>query len=301
MGKSTRQFERWNTVMKSTWTYQVFNKYNDELNEMLWANKATFKQTYSNLKNNNAKWTDLASDHLLFDVPKGEEAFQDLKQWSDTYNKFNNWTNLNALLALTSNFETYIATIVSLAIESDPGILYESSRTIDGIILQKKGCKKNKFHNDIIESVIKGDWNSRFSAYKRTFAIAPSEFESNIGELERIRNLRNKIGHAFGRDIQTSRNFEVKNIIDMENLTDKQLKRRQYVILKIVKSIDQHLLHDHIGEYQALAFYHKIFRSLRKDVHQSERAIILKKQLGHFGDITGKEFCKGLVKYYEEL
>lgn len=31
MGKSDRQFDRWNTIMKSIWSYQVFHKYNDEL------------------------------------------------------------------------------------------------------------------------------------------------------------------------------------------------------------------------------------------------------------------------------
>jgi len=301
MGKSDRQFNRWNTIMKSTWTYQVFHKYNDELNKMLWANKATVKRTYSNFKTQNANWTDLASDHLIFDVPKGEEAFKDLKEWSDTYNAFNNWTNLNALLALSSNFETYIATVVTLALESDPGILFDSSKSIDGVVLLRKGAHKNMFHDSIIESITKGDWNARTSAYKKTFGIVPEHLESRIGELEKIRILRNKIGHSFGRDIDESRNHEVKETLDMEKLSDEQLKKKQYAIMNSVRAIDQHLLENHIGEFQAISFYHRIYDGLRKDIHQSERAIILKKQLGQFGDISGKEFCKGLVKYYEEI
>ncbi len=301
MGKSDRQFDRWNTIMKSTWTYQVFHKYNDELNELLWANKAAMKQTYSNFKTTGANWTDPASDHLIFDVPKGEEVFKDLKEWSDSYNSFNNWTNLNALLALSSNFETYLATVVTLAIESDPGILFDSSKSIDGIVLLKKGAQKNMFHDSVIESVTKGDWNSRTSAYKKTFGKVPDGLESRIGDLEKIRNLRNKIGHAFGRDIEESRNHEVKETLDMENLSDSQFKKKQYSIMNAVRAIDQHLLENHIGEYQAVAFYHRIYDGLRKDIHQSERAIILKKQLGQFGDISGKEFCKGLVSYYENI
>lgn len=301
MGKSDRQFDRWDTIMKSTWTYQVFHKYNDELNQMLWSNKAATKQTYSNLKTNNANWSDLASDHLIFDVPKGEEAFSDLKEWSASYNSFNNWTNLNALLALSSNFETYLATVVTLAIESDPGILFDSPKSIDGVVLLKKGAQKNMFHDSVIESVTKGDWNARKSAFKKTFAVVPSGLESQIGELEKIRILRNKIGHAFGRDIEESRNHEVKETLEMENLTDAQFKKKQYSILNAVRAIDQHLLKNHIGEYQALGFYHRIYDGLRKDVHQSERAIILKKQLGKFGDISGKEVCKGLVSYYEGI
>ena len=40
MSKSLKQFNRWKTEMKSTWAFQVFNKYNDELNNMIWADKA---------------------------------------------------------------------------------------------------------------------------------------------------------------------------------------------------------------------------------------------------------------------
>lgn len=301
MGKSIRKFDRWSTVMKTTWSFQVFNKYNDELNELLWSNRAVVKKTYSNLKDTSANWTDLPSDHLIFDVPKGEEVFKSLKDWSDTYNKFNTWTNLNALLALTSNLETYIATIVSLALESDPGLLFNSSKSIDGIALLKQGGKRNQFHDDILTSITKGDWNARLSAYKKTFGSAPDGLIGNIGKLEKIRNQRNKVGHAFGRDIDGSRNHEVKDIIKMDSLTDRQLKNIQYTIIDTVKAIDEHLLNNHIGEYQLTAFYHRIFPTLRKDVHQSDRAIVLKKQLGKFGDVSGKEFCKGLVKYYEAL
>ncbi|WP_200979243.1 hypothetical protein [Echinicola sp. 20G] len=301
MGKSTRHFDRWNTVMKSTWTYQVFHKYNDELNEMLWANKAAMKQTYSNFKTNGANWTDLASDHLIFDVPKGQEAFKDLKNWSDTYNSFSNWTNLNALLALSSNFETYLATVITLAIESDPGILFDSPNSIDGIVLLKNGAQKNMFHDSVIESITKGDWNARTSAYKKTFGMVPSGLESRVGDLDKIRNLRNKIGHAFGRDIEESRNHEVKETLAMESLSDEQFKKKQYTIMNAVRAIDQHLLDKHIGEYQTIAFYHRIYDGLRNDIHQSERAVILKKQLGQFGDLSGKEFCKELVSYYEKI
>lgn len=165
MGKSQRKFDRWTTVMKCSWTFLVFNKYNDELNELLWANRAVTKQTYLNLRTTSAKWTDLPSDHLLFDVPRGEEVFKSLKEWSNVYNNFNAWTNLNALLAITSNLETYIATIVSLALESNPGVLFDSSKSIDGVSLLKKGAKRNKFHDEIVTSITKGDWNARLSAY----------------------------------------------------------------------------------------------------------------------------------------
>lgn len=135
----------------------------------------------------------------------------------------------------------------------------------------------------------------------KTFGGAPQELVKNIGELDKLRKLRNKVGHAFGRDINGSRNHEVKDILKLEKMTDKKFKKFQHLILSTVRGIDKFLLENHIGEYQAIAFYHRIYGGLRKDLHQSERAIILKKQLGKFGDTSGKMLCKELVKYYEEL
>ena len=40
---------------------------------------------------------------------------------------------------------------------------------------------------------------------------------------------------------------------------------------------------------------------MNMQVHPSIRAMALKKKLGKFGDVSGKEFCKGLVAYYENL
>ena len=301
MSKSAVTFNRWNSITKSTWSFQVFNKYNDELNNMTWAHAGASKSIYKNLGLMGAKWKDPASKYFEFDVPKGEEAFLDLQSWSNSFNNFHNWVNLNSLMAISSNLETYIATVVSLALESNPGILFDSPKSIDGVVLLKKGAKKSDFNQNIITSVTKGDWNSRVSAFKKTFGDTSSVVNFKIGDLEKIRNLRNKVGHAFGRDIDGSRNHEVKEILTIESLSDVKLKKYQKLIWSTAKSIDVYLLNNHIGEFQAISFYHRLFDSIRKDIHQSEKAIILKKKLGRFGDIVGKEFCKGLVLYYEEI
>lgn len=301
MSKSTVTFNRWNSITKSTWSFQVFNKYNDELNNMIWAQTGASKSVYGNLVLTSAEWTDPASKYFSFDVPKGEEAFLDLKSWSNSFNNFHNWVNLNSLMAISSNLETYIATVVSLALESNPGILFASPKSIDGVILLKKGAKKTDINQILITSITKGDWQSRVNAFIKTFGDTASTINFKIGDLEKIRNLRNKVGHAFGRDIDGSRNHEVKEILKIESLNDAKLKKFQRLIWSTAKSIDVYLLNNHIGEFQAISYYHRLFESLRKDIHQSERAIILKKKLGGFGDVVGKEFCKGLVKYYEEI
>ncbi len=301
MSRSNKKFSRWSSITKSTWSFQVFNKYNDELNMMLYSYTASKRSTYKSLKANGATWEDKASKHLNFDVPNGEEAFSDLKDWSCSFNSFHNWMNLNALMAINSNLETYLSTSISLALESDPGVLFNSPKSIDGVVLLKKGSTKGYFNDKIIETITKGDWSSRTTAFKRTFGVIPPEINNYISELEKIRKIRNKVGHAFGRDIRSSRNHEVKDILLMKPLRDERLKRYHKIIWESAKSIDNYLLHNHIGEFQAISFYHRMYDGLRKDLHQSMRAIELKKRLGSFGDTSGKEFCKGLVKYYEAL
>lgn len=121
------------------------------------SNEGAKKYVYKNLKGNSADWNDIASKHFQFDVPSGEEAFINLKSWSDSFNDFQNWVNLNALMALSSNLETYLSTCITLAIESDPGVLFDSPRSIDGAYLLKRNAKKSTSHDDIIISVTKGD------------------------------------------------------------------------------------------------------------------------------------------------
>lgn len=301
MSRSTKIFDRWTSSTKSTWTFQVFQKHISELNQMIWANESASKLVYSTLSQANANWTDSASKHLNFTVPVGEESYHDLKEWSSSYNQFYKWNNLNSLMALSASHETYLSTVIELALASDPGVLMDSAKSIDGIVLLKKEGRKNIFLNDVIIDITKGDWNSRINSFEKYFGTIPKSLSNQIGKLEKIRILRNNIGHAFGRDIKDSRNHEVKNTTPMESLSDLRLKSYQKAIWISAKSIDEHLLHNHIGEYQAIAFYHRIYGSLRKDVHQSIRAMELKKRLGAFGDISGKEYCKGLVNYYENI
>ncbi len=71
-----------------------------------------------------------------------DTKFKNIKEWSNSFNELQNWMNLNALLAMMSNLETYMATVIPLAIESDIGVLYGVSKRIDGIELLKHGKQK---------------------------------------------------------------------------------------------------------------------------------------------------------------
>lgn len=299
MSKSEIEFERWVSIRDNSWPFQVFKKHTQELNMMMWANEPASKFVYQNLKNSGAIWDDKASKYFNFPVQNGREVYENLKDWSNSYNQFQNWTNLNGLMAITSNFETYLAAIVSLALESDPGVLFKSSKSIDGAFLLKHGGEKFPFEQEILTSFTKGDWNSRKNAFHVYFDFVPTVISNNIGELEKIRNLRNKIGHAFGRDIDESRNTEVKDILPMESLSNTKFIKIRKLIWQCVNDIDDYLLNNHIGEYQVVRFYHSIAHQLSGTL--GIKTMALKKKIGTFGDLSGKKYCKGLIEYYDKL
>ncbi|CAB5723379.1 Uncharacterised protein [Delftia tsuruhatensis] len=301
MPRSTYQFDRWKPREKSTWVFRVFKKHNVELLRMYTAFETSRRFTYANL-GKVANWSDQPTKHFPFVRPLWYEQFNDMRDWSEGYNDLENWINLNTLVAISSNLETYLATVVPLALSSDVGVLYGTPRRIDGVQILKHGHSKAFNFEEQVIACTKGNWSSRLAAYESYFGRSPKYFSSNISALEKIRVLRNNVAHSFGRDIEASRDRQQVKTLPIDKLSRNTLLALQMVVWKLVKSIDVHLHQFHIGEYQSLVFYHRLFPSLRHDLHPSERAIVFKKQLGAFGATpAGKEFCKGLVGYYEAL
>ena len=296
-----KDFERWNPREESSWVFQVFKQYTSELEKNLWTFISGSKYVYKNLGLSKAKWTDDVKSHFTFEFKK-DELYKDLRDWSNNFNEFDNWVNLNCIMSMSSNFETYLASIVSLALTSDPGLIFGASKLIDGIRIIKLHTSNDFNIEPYITSCTKGDWSSRASAFKKIFGHVPEVLVRNINHLDDIRNLRNKVGHAFGRDIEKAREHLVKKTLPIEIVSRERTLRYQRLLWGIAKNIDVLLLQNHIGEFQALNFYHSMYPSLRQDIHPSERAIILKKRIGSQGMSTaGKGFCKGLVSYYENI
>src|SRR6266480_1791254 len=123
MKRSSVGFQRWKARERSTWPFQVFQLYGRELDQLLWTQKSAHAFTYKQLNATGADWGDLPSKHFKFPSMEEGELYKDLKAWSDAYNQFDNWNNLNALIALSSNLETYMASVITLALDSDPGLL----------------------------------------------------------------------------------------------------------------------------------------------------------------------------------
>lgn len=294
-------FDRWKPHEQSTWVFQVFKSYDEELEKNMWSFFPVQKSIYMNLKKQGATWDSMPSDFLPLSIKKSK-LFEDLKTWSKHFNEFGNWTNLNILMAISSNFETYLDSILSLAIQSDPGVIFGSSKSVDGVFLLKYGNYKNINIKEIVTNCVKGDWNSRWCNIKRIFPNIPNTIETKIKELEFIRKLRNDIGHAFGRDIEESREFVLKQILPSARLSTTRASQLKYMVWGIAKEIDVYLLNNHIGEFQFFNMYHAMYPSLNKKVHINQRAMEFKKKIGNNKvSPTSKEICKQIVSYYENL
>jgi hypothetical protein len=195
-----------------------------------------------------------------------------------------------------------MATVIRLALESDPGLIFGSSKVIDGVILLKQQqAYKYEFDSEITNCT-KGDWQSRISGFEKLFGKVPAQMIENIAELEAVRRLRNNVAHAIGRDIEDSRIHGVKKILPIEKVSNDRTNKYHAIIRQVAKSVDDQLLRDHIGEYQAIYFYHTMYPELRQDIHPSERAVIFKKGIGRICETTkSKDYCKQLVAYYEAI
>ncbi|PWD61752.1 hypothetical protein DF209_07365 [Pectobacterium polaris] len=273
---------------------------------MLIAFNNSSKFTYSNLKEKGAGFDSEIGHYfetsLILKGHMNDVNLKNIQEWSDSFNKFQNWINLNALLAMMSNLETYMATVIPLAIESDIGVLYGVSRRIDGIELLKHNRQKSHGIKEIVMGCTKGTWQSRVNTYKKIFDKVPDMLSANVSNLDKMQDIRNKVAHAFGRDIESSRKNGSITILPSAKIDNKKLIRYQTIVWQITKSIDHHLQYSHIGEYLRVLFYHEIQKSLDARISKNERAFILKKRIGQFGDVSvNKEFCQDLIDYYENL
>ena len=261
--------------------------------------------TYQTLGNNNANFKDLAYKHFNFNNDSYSKVFNNIENWSDNFNKFDNWTNLNCIMAMSANLETYMSNVIKLALESDIGILFGASKKIDGIEIIKNTDKYPFEIEDKIVSCIKGDWSSRISNFEKIFNNVPNIIKDNISSLDKIRKLRNDIGHSFGREIDKSREHDILEPRNIQKIKQDKIIEYLKLIFAVARAIDRQLMSNHIGEYQALYFFYKLTPKLKEDTNYNRKvgqdAIFLKRELGNQHIIIGKTFAKGLVEYYNKL
>lgn len=298
MSKSNVGFHRWKHVQNHTWPFQVYKLYNEELSRFLWANEAASKYTFSKLGKDGADDNDAPTKH--FSLPAHRiSSMKTIKGWADVYDDSKNWQRLNCVMAISSNMETYLASVVALAIESNPSVLVGASQYIDGAKLLKEGGLDEKVYDNNVTACSKGAWPDRLAAFEKLFGPAPQSYHDGLTTLERMRKLRNNLGHAFGRDIDASRNFSFNKKQEVDRIQLQTLVKYLDKAYNIIQDVDEFLLDNHIGEFQAIYAYH-----MHRDEFMGgeiDRALKLKQFYGEHDQSVGKTFCKGLVSYYESL
>lgn len=299
MSTSARSFDRWIPHDETTWSFQVFSRYDDQLGMLGTAHANAMKYTYGALKRQGATW----SDDVGVALGTGDRflnAFSDLKHWSEYYNLFDNWANLSRVLTCCANLETYISGAVELAIRSNPGILFGAPRSIDGAALLKRGggALDTAPH---VTACTKGDWSQRLSALGKLFGPLPTAILDHHAELEDLRTTRNRFGHAFGRDIDEVRDHGARIFRPMERLSRERAHGFEALCRSVARALDRHLLVDTIGDFDAIRFLAKHHADIPEGT-LGDRAVALKRAIGQIGaQPRGKLYCRGLITYWDEL
>ena len=181
--------ERWNSPFPHTIAFVLFKEHFTELNYVYWAHvpaaSTIEKKALEALKSEDAD----PKRYFLIPDKDDRRIPKTYAQWKSFYREFSNYTRLNMLMLLSSCFETYLRTIVSLSLESKPGIIIKAPDAVDGWFLFRKnsnygnyGSKDYQFLEEI-GSVCQGDWNSRANAYIKYFGNMPLS-ATEISELD---------------------------------------------------------------------------------------------------------------------
>ena len=292
-------FNRWKSVDDYTHVFRLFSKHHEYMNSLYWASvPATSFAIGTHQREKDSQKT---THEILKISPQNKNANRVTKS-SEDYVKylkeFDNWTRLNTLVSVSAYFETYLSSVVSLAIESDLGLLYSIPKKIDGISVLKHNNDNEYSFFDKSESVTKGTWAQRISAYKKLFINVPQSLIDFESDLEKMRHIRNNVAHAFGRGIEESRSRNNKDVQPIERLSMDRLQKYMSIIRKVAKEIDKQLLSSHIGEYELVYFYHKEKINSNNPIEPFD----LKKM---FNALKAKnrniEFYRELINYYDNI
>ena len=274
----------------------MFKQYNKELSDFIWAEYAAHDYVKNNLINSVGPDDDCSS-HLCF--PEKVWNFQKMNDWNRAFDDGQNYLYLNCVVALSSNLEVFLKSIITLAVESNPGVLSGAPGSIDGVRNLKYNIPLVGYINRV-KRCVDGRWPNRITAIDALFGGHPSILNTYLNDLEAIRELRNKVGHAFGRDIDAACGFSDTHKLPIERLSAENLKNWLKVAYDVATAMDKFLLDNFIGEYQAVLEYHK-HKDEWKYKFANEKARELKSLYGAKDQQIGLEFCEGLVEYYEKL
>lgn len=304
---NTVYFSRWeNPRNESSWAFKVFKKQNTELFQMYWNYISSNSFTKHLLRQEKKNKEDVQVwDFLHITEEYRSTVTNEYKDWMSTNNSFYSWTRLNVLLTLVSNFEIYISNIITVAIESNPGLLFGKADKIDGIQYLKNNSFDNHLLNEhrkkIVLETTKGNWTQRILGMKKYFGNIPDKFDDKVDNLEKMRLIRNSIAHSFGRDIKKAQENRSVNSLTPLHINEKLLIEYSGDIFYLAKSLDSFLMAEHIGSFEDLYYYHNNIAKRNSLVCYNGIIMAhLKKTAYEDVGLRSKNYWEQLIRYYYE-
>lgn len=275
--------------------FRLFKRHHTHFNDIYWAHKTTYAHTFSGTSA--YKVSNPASD--MFPKEKGSSRGErELGEWGRWYSDFDSWSRMASVVAIAGYLETYIAQIATAALESSPSLVFGGGPKVDGAQFLKHNKKYDLYSHT--ESLTRGDWQSRISAYKKFFGSCP--FEHRIKDLEKLRKLRNNAGHSFGRDIKSMKfagDWQVKKLTKIE---DKKIELFLELVETVAESIEEQIAEKYVGQYELVRAYHNWIKTVKNPLNNGKTPLH-KKFSSHIYDMTSSSYpaAKQLIKYYNDL
>jgi hypothetical protein len=285
-------FDRWKPPFGKTMAYRVFQRHHTELNNFYWAHKAALRKAFSLTKPHRPSDRAL----LLFPDPTNERKRDiTLQQWADNYAGFDNFCRLSSLIAATGYLEILTRTLIDAACQSKPALLLKGgSDEIDGVSILKKHAHS---YAERAEPCLKGEWQKRISAYRQVFGTVPQFFPDNLTALERLRKLRNDVGHAFGRQSKPVVIGEIDFRIAPKKLKQDSFLKQLHLIHEAAIAFENHLS-PIIGAYESLCLYHWWKVGLAKTPNDQPR-LFKKHYVKTTGITAGIDYVESLIHWYD--
>jgi hypothetical protein len=289
--QQTFTFDRWKTTNVRTLAYRKFKAHHTEINNLYWSHHAAKAGAYRLTK---GKPETDDCDSVLPNTRNERRRSITLGQWSESYVAFDNWSRLSAVIAATGYLEVFVKTIVDAACQSCPAILIGGTKQIDGITLLKTRAKYGFAKQ--AEACAKGTWQTRIRAYEDIFGNCPPAVANRVSDLDKLRNLRNAVGHAFGRKLGPTEIGKTLGDTPAVIVSQEALKNHLSLVNDVADAIEDHLSDAYIGCYETLAAYH--FWADRGSGMSHERKMF-KKHFNKVEDVgISQTYFDNLIKFY---
>lgn len=298
---------RWESPFPYTLAFNLFKKHLEEINRAYWAFVPAANTIKSLAKKNLVN--DEADPKNFFLIPDAEDKRMAATygDWKNNFSEYVNYSRLNIIMMLSSCFETYLRTVVSLAFESKPGVLIDCKDAVDGAGLLKKDITygdimdKSYRFTEAIDDVCRGEWDKRFSSFQKYFGVLPTQILNLSKDLDELRLTRNNIGHYLGRkknEYEAPIDFEP---IESIRVSHERILKYFKLIYTVAKLLDDYLQKNIIGSYDIIKRYFiAISRGEIIRYKANSDAYQLKKMIGrHDLKILSKSYYNELITFCE--